>query len=92
MQLLLQFVQFFMKPMYMHMSWPEDMDVLWIQFFSFVSFFLFCKLKLFHDSSYIPRQTSSGGIHKLSEFAWVFFSLHATGALRVLSFVLFVIN
>ena len=36
-----------MKHLYVLMSWPVDMDVPWINFLSFVSFFLFCELKLF---------------------------------------------
>ena len=30
-------LQFFMKHLYVLMSWPEEMDMLWIKFLSFVS-------------------------------------------------------
>ena len=33
------FIQFFMKHLYVLMSWPEDVDMLWINFLSFVSVF-----------------------------------------------------
>ena len=38
------FIQFFMKHLYVLMSWPEDMDMLWIKFLSFVS--VFCSVNL----------------------------------------------
>ena len=38
------FIQFFMKHLYVLMSWPEDMDMLWIKFLSFVS--VFCSANL----------------------------------------------
>ena len=42
------FIQFFIKHLYVLMPWPEDMDILWIKFLSFVSVFcLICELKLF---------------------------------------------
>ena len=49
------------------MSWPEEMNVLRIKFSDFFSvFFLYVCLViltyLFHDSSYIKRQTLSGGV------------------------------
>ena len=47
------FINFLMKHLYLRMSWPEDMDMLWINFLSF--FFLPCDFKSFHDSSYISR-------------------------------------
>ena len=34
--MLLQFYTFFMKHLYVLMSWPEDMDMLWIKFLSSV--------------------------------------------------------
>ena len=42
------------------------MDMLWIKFLSFVSVkkFLFCELKLFHDSSY--KQKVAGDINSLN--------------------------
>ena len=33
-----------MKHLYLLMSWPEDMDMLWIKFLSFVS--VFCSVNL----------------------------------------------
>ena len=52
------FIQFFMKHLHVLMSWPNDMDMLWTKFLGFVSVFrLLCELKLFHDISYIQRQT-----------------------------------
>ena len=36
--------QFFMKYLYVLMSWPEDMDMLWIKFLSFVT--VFCSANL----------------------------------------------
>ena len=63
--MLLQFfIQFFMKYLHVLMSWPEDMDMLWVKFLSFVS--VFCSVNY---NSYIQRQTKSGGGHKFSEFA-----------------------
>ena len=38
------FIQFFMKHLYVLMSWPEDVDMLWINFLSFVS--VFCSANL----------------------------------------------
>ena len=63
-------MQFFMKHLYhVLMSWPEDMDMLWFCFC-----FLFCKHKLFHDSSY--RQIVAGDINSLNllVFEWIFLS------------------
>ena len=37
--MLLQIIQYFMKHLYVLMSWPEHMDMLWIEFLSFVSVF-----------------------------------------------------
>ena len=37
-------MQFFMKHLYVLMSWPEDMYMLWIKFLSFVSVFCFLNL------------------------------------------------
>ena len=61
----------------MLMSWPEEMNVLRIKFSDFFSvFFLYVCLViltyLFHDSSYIKRQTLSGGggVHIFSQFAF----------------------
>ena len=66
------FIQFFMKHLYVLMSWPEDMDMLWIKFLRFNSFFLFCKLNLFHDSSYIStctfKQMLSSFIYKMKDW------------------------
>ena len=58
-----------MKHLYVLMSWPEDMDMLWFCFC-----FLFCELKLFHDGSY--RQKVAGDINSLNllVFEWIFFS------------------
>ena len=46
---------------------PEDMAMLWFCFC-----FLFCKLKLFHNSSY--RQKKAGDINSLNllVFKWIF--------------------
>ena len=41
---MLSFKQFFMNHLYVLMSWPEDMDMLWIKFLSFVS--VFCSANL----------------------------------------------
>ena len=60
-------LQFFMKQLYVLMSWPEDMEDTLDKILCFC--FLFCDLKLFHDSSYIQRETKSGRGHKFSEFA-----------------------
>ena len=53
-----------MKHLCVLMSWPEDMDMLWIKFLSFVSVFgsanLSCSVKVHIDS---------GAGHKFSEFA-----------------------
>ena len=38
------FIQFFMKHLFVLMSWPEDMDMLWMKFLSFVS--VFCSVNL----------------------------------------------
>ena len=38
------FIQFFMKHLYVLMSWPEDINMLWINFLSFVS--VFCSANL----------------------------------------------
>ena len=54
-------IQFFMKHLYVLMSWPEDMDMLWIKF---LVLFLFWELKLFHDSS--CRQKVAGDINSLN--------------------------
>ena len=50
--------------LYVFMSWPEDMDRLWIKFFSYVSVFCSANLKLFHDSPY--RQKVEGDINSLN--------------------------
>ena len=39
------FIQYFMKHLYVLMSWPEDMDMLWLKFLRFNSFF-FCSANL----------------------------------------------
>ena len=41
------FIQFFMKHLYVLMSLPDDMDMLWIKFFSFFSFFCSANLTCF---------------------------------------------
>ena len=58
-----------MKHLYVLMSWPKDMDMLW-----FCVCFLFWELKLFHDSSY--RQKVAGDINSLNllVFEWIFLS------------------
>ena len=62
------FIQFFMKHLYVLMSWPEDMDMLLIKFLSFVS--VFCSANLSCSMIvYIFRRTQSGGGHKFSELA-----------------------
>ena len=53
-----------MKHLYVHMSWPEDMDILWIKILKFCFCFLFWELKLFHDCSY--RQKVAGDINSLN--------------------------
>ena len=57
--------------------WPEDMDIFLDKILMFCFGFLFCELKLFHESSYIQtnikwRGLGGGGD---SEFAWVFFKI-----------------
>ena len=67
--MLLQFYTIFNETSVL-MSWPEDIDLLSIaldKIHKFCFCFLFCELKLFHDSSYIQRQTYSGGGHTFSE-------------------------
>ena len=55
--MLLHFVQFFMKHLYVLMSWPEDMDMLWIKFLSIVSFFCSANLTCLMIVHNIQRQT-----------------------------------
>ena len=59
-----------MKHLYVLMSWPEDMDMLWIIFLSFVS--VFCSAKL--SCSMTVHKIKSGGGHKFSEFACVLYN------------------
>ena len=47
------------------MSWPKDMDMLWIKFLSFVS--VFCSAKL--SCSMIVHVDKRSRGHKFSEFA-----------------------
>ena len=54
-----------MKHLYLLMSWPEDMGMLWIRFLSFVS--VFCSLNF--RCSMIAHIYKSGGGIKFSEFA-----------------------
>ena len=59
-QILKEFYTIIMKHLYVPMSWPEDKDILWIKFLSFVSFFCSENLSGFiiaHKVSYIQRQT-----------------------------------
>ena len=49
-----------MKHLYVLVSWPENMD----KILKFCFCFLFCELKLFHDSSY--RQKVAGDINSLN--------------------------
>ena len=42
--MLLQFFTILIKHLYVLMPWPEDMDMLWIKFLSFVS--VFCSANL----------------------------------------------
>ena len=60
-----------MKHLYVLVSWPEDMDMLWIKFLSFDSVFCSANIScsmIVHIFK-LQRQTLSGGGHKFSEFA-----------------------
>ena len=50
------FIQYFMKLLYVLMSWPEDMDMLWIKFLSFDSVFcssnLSCSMIVYIDKKW----------------------------------------
>ena len=54
-----------MKHLYVLMSWPEDMDMLWIKFLTFVS--VFCSSNL--SCSMIVHIDKKWRGHKFSEFA-----------------------
>ena len=51
-----------MKHLYVLMSWPEDMDMLWIKFLSFVS--IFCSANL--SCSMIVHIFKAGDINYLN--------------------------
>ena len=54
-----------MKHLFVIMSWPEDMDMLWIKFLSFVS--VFCSANT--SCSIIVHIDKKWRGHKFSEFA-----------------------
>ena len=61
------FVQFFMKHLYVLMSWPEDMDMLWIKFLSIVSFFCSANLTcLMIDHIFKGKHKVAGDIQSLN--------------------------
>ena len=52
------------------MSWPEDMDMLWIKFSSFVSVFCSANLSCFMIVHiFKDKHKVGGGGHNFSEFA-----------------------
>ena len=53
-----------MKYLYVLMSWPEDMDMLWIKFLSFVS--IFCSANLSCYMIVYNRQKVAGDIYSLN--------------------------
>ena len=53
-----------MKHLYVLMSWPEDIDMLWIKLLNFASFFQFCELLSFHI--FKDKYKMSGDINYLN--------------------------
>ena len=56
-----------MKHLYVLMSWPEDMDMLWIKFLSFVSVFCYANLSCFMIIHILKdKHKVAGDIHSLN--------------------------
>ena len=67
-----------MKHLYVHMSWPEDMDMVWIKFLSFVSVFWSANLSCFMiDHIFKDKHKMTGDINFLNS---LFFMLLLSSA------------
>ena len=65
-----------MKHLYVLMSWPEDMDMLWIKFLSFVS--VFCSMNLSCSMTvhiFKDKHKVVGGINSLNLLVLKWFTL-----------------
>ena len=65
-------MQFFMKHLYVLMSWPEDMDMLKIKIFSFV--FVFCSTNLSYFMIihiFKDKHKVAGDINSLNLLVWL---------------------